>query len=146
MERNKEDRLGALLDIYGSDFSRWPVALSEEQKASIKIMPEYLQARQVDSVLEAVSWPVPSEGLGGRIMEQALDPETGREYMLQASIRPFMMPLKQGALFLSAFALSICFGFTSGAHLNTKMRQQMEYGYFSIGSAYAFAAPLSDGH
>lgn len=126
------------LDVYGSNFNRWPTPLSEQQKQEVRKMPEYAWAYSIDAVLDQTEWPVPSHTLQSKTWEKIQKWE--EQKALSASKSPVFLIFMQPSVFLlPCFVLFLCLGLTARAQYNaTELRNQMDYNYFSSGPAYAY--------
>lgn len=105
------ERLADLLDAYGGDVRRWPVALRAPAEALIAREPMarrlFDQALALDGLLDQAPAPLPSRALKTRLVERAAPP-IWRQSL--AALWPFGPAWQAAAAFAVIAALGVALG------------------------------------
>jgi len=138
------------LELYGSDFGRWPEKPSAGKQKIIKALPEYSEASETDMILSGIEWPTMREDVFLNIMSstESVEGQKSKANCPSPIILSFFrgeadihVP-RQLAFFASLFFLFMLIGISSGTKMNRKVQEYGNYAYFSIGPAYALGETI----
>lgn len=130
---NIQEKWKEYLDLYGADFDRWPVTLSNEDKKLVISWPEYQVQGVVDSALSTMQWPEPSSEVFMNVMEHAHTYDRRVQFMpdfVFSDLRP--------GILAACFVLFLGLGLTFGTQYQSAQAQSSYDGYFSydVSSTY----------
>ena len=141
MTNNKED-WRCYLELYGSDFARWPIKLSEHEQQQVKVLPEYEAERDLDRMMDCCEWPQHSANLCQATMDRInMLEQNGHSANI---FPPMFVIIRQSALMMSCLILFLYLGFTSGSYYTSGSQEEAPYDYYSLGPAYTYASTTGD--
>lgn len=127
------------LELYGSDFDRWPVAVSEAMKREIQSRVSFAEAQATDDILAATAWPAfDRTAMAARLQEQI----AGAEHIMAQHL-PVLFVFRRPAVFFTMLAFFVFCGLTSGWVMTADGYNASvdagSYSYFTSGVDYAYS-------
>ena len=133
------------LEIYGADLSRWPAGvLKDYDVQDIQDTDLFAQAAEIDSALNILEWPTPSDACKKSILERIDSRPRSGFFSYAGAYRE----VKNKALVTCVLILALFSGYNSGAGLQTQSQQQlnnMATKIWYFGPAYALASTQNGG-